>query len=101
MKKILIILIVALSSCATQRDLSGYDRSGWTVTKDSVVVARVTGIEFELSPRGKIIQEISLTVDNITNVSQANEILYYVSKQFPKSKIELNLDGIEMYKTNN
>ena len=52
MKKILIILIVALSSCATQRDLSGYNRSGWTVTKDSVLVARVTGIEFELSPRG-------------------------------------------------
>lgn len=97
MKKIILILAIALSSCATKRDLSGYDMSGWTVTKDSVVVARVTSTEFELSPRGKMIQEISLTVDNVTNVSQAQDILHYVGKQFPKSKIELNLDGIHVY----
>ena len=97
MKKLLVILAVALTSCATTRNFSGYDFSHWAVTKNGKVVARVTSTEFELTPRGKMIQEISLTVEDISSLSQAEEIIRFVGKRFPKSKIELNLDGIQIY----
>jgi hypothetical protein len=71
--------------------------SGWTVCKYSVPVARVTSTEFEMSPRGKMIQEISLTAEGYATMNDAEDILKFMSKQFPKSKIEINLDNIQKY----
>jgi hypothetical protein len=99
MKKLLIILAIAVTSCTTQRELSTYNMSGWLVCKDTTVIARVTSTEIELTPRGKVIQEISLTAESHATITEAEEVLRYVGNQFPNAKIELNLDGIQNYNT--
>ena len=97
MKKLLVLLSVIVSSCATQKDFSNYSMSGWSVYKDSTEVAKVVSTEIELSPKGKMVQEISLTVKDISKYGEAEDIVRYMGTQFPKAKIELNLDGIQKF----
>lgn len=102
MKRVIVILLalVTLTACGTVKPMSdkeitekGYSTDGLSVLKDGVIVATATSNEWELS-NGKIIQEISLTIETLDDERHMKDILRYMHRRFPKAKIEINADGL-------
>lgn len=95
MKKLLVILTIAFASCSSQRKLANYSFVGWTVCKDTDVIARINWAEYETNPWGRDVWDIRLTAEKCATIPDVEEVLRFIGKHFPKAKIEINLDNIQ------
>lgn len=96
-KVVTIGFIIIFNSCNVSKNIEHYTMSKWEVCRDTNVVAYVTSTEYEISPKGKIVMEISLTVTDYSAVEDAEDILRFMHTQFPKAKIEINTDNLKRH----
>lgn len=108
MRKLLlgIVLSSVLFSCATDRYLmtekemkeTPYSTDGFNVMRDSIVIGTVSSTEIEISPNGKRVVEISITLNGFDKSSEATEVIKFLHTKYPHRKIEVNLDGVGEFK---
>jgi hypothetical protein len=72
---------------------NGYTLEGWSIMRGGEIIGNVTSVEWELYD-GKMVKEISLTLKDYSKAGEVEDVIKYVYTQFPKSKIEMNMDGI-------
>jgi hypothetical protein len=107
MKKIVLLLAIAvatLTSCTsskytmsdTEIEEKGYTTNKFDILKNGVVIAKITSHEFELY-NNKLVKELSITINSISQTSDIEDIIKYVHTRFPDAKIEVNYDAIVKY----
>ena len=98
MKKVLLLSCVILFGCKQSKYImsskeyaeSEYSVSGkYVYENDTVVVAEMTNIEFELY-RGYLVKEISLTLRSLD--ADGYQIIRYLHTRDPRIKLEINTD---------
>ena len=104
MKKILIVLGVALAlqscktqekydcMCLTEDEASRFTSVGNKIYLDGGKVAYLQSFEWEFTPGGKVIQEISIIQIERLNSELTLNLIKYVHMEHPKAKIEINFD---------